>query len=183
MSPLLLQYRLNLPGRGEVFPALAAGVAADYWPVGMLTISNTSDRPVVQTVSAQLPGWSERQVQTTVVGAHQAVRVSLSPVLLPKTLQNPEMRRATLEVHVTSPDIGDTYVQTRPVYLHPASDIYWGKKFANAQFVARWVTPHDASILALVSRARKWMPAGPHARIQHRWTGRDLREKPGSRPG
>src|SRR5206468_5248814 len=32
-SPLQMQYQLNMPGRGEIFPALAAAHAADYWPV------------------------------------------------------------------------------------------------------------------------------------------------------
>lgn len=160
VSPLLLNYHLELPGRGEVFPALAEGVPADYWPVAVLSISNRSSRPAVQTISAELPQWSERQVKTVVIGPHQDVRVNLAPMLLPEALRNAEMRRIVLEIQSTGPDTGGGYVQTRPVYLHAASEIFWGKKFANAQYVARWVTPHDPSILSLVSRATRWMPAG-----------------------
>jgi len=160
VSPLLLHYRLNLPGRGEVFPALASGSPADYWPVAVLGISNTSDRPAVQTISAEIGGWSEREVKTVILGPHQDLKVNLAPVLVARAFQNQEMRRVSLQVLVAGPEVGRMYEQTRPVYLHAASDIYWGKQFSNAQFVARWVTPHDGSVLELVSRARKWMPAG-----------------------
>src|ERR1041385_4232359 len=47
-SPLQMQYQLNMPGRGEIFPALAAAHAADYWPVAVLSIANTSDKAVLQ---------------------------------------------------------------------------------------------------------------------------------------
>ncbi|HEY7617652.1 MAG TPA: hypothetical protein VH744_12675, partial [Terriglobales bacterium] len=52
VSPLQVRYQLDLPGRGEIFPALASSNARDYWPVAVLTISNTSARPVLQTISA-----------------------------------------------------------------------------------------------------------------------------------
>ena len=50
--------------------------------------------------------------------------------------------------------------ETRPVYLHSASDFFWGDKFANAQFIARWVTPHDPAVLQLVSSARNYVRRG-----------------------
>src|SRR5690349_11220178 len=56
VSPLQVQYRLDLPGRGEIFPALAGSQASEYWPVAVLNISNTANRPVLQVVSAQVPG-------------------------------------------------------------------------------------------------------------------------------
>ena len=52
------------------------------------------------------------------------------------------------------------FAQQRPVFLHSASDLFWGNKFANAQLLARWVTPHDEAVLQLVSRAERMMPGG-----------------------
>jgi len=46
------------------------------------------------------------------------------------------------------------------VFLHSASDLYWGRKFANAQLLARWVTPHDQPVLQLVARAERFIPGG-----------------------
>ena len=63
VSPLQVRYQLDLPGRGEIFPALAASNPSDYWPVAVLTIANTSNRPLLQTVSAEIPQWSRRSAR------------------------------------------------------------------------------------------------------------------------
>src|SRR5215468_1741533 len=51
-SPLQIQYQLNMPGRGEIFPALAGAQAADYWPLATLSIANTATKPVLQIITA-----------------------------------------------------------------------------------------------------------------------------------
>ncbi len=170
VSPLLVHYRLDLPGRGEIFPSLAGG-APDNFPVAVLTISNTSDRPVMQAVNALVPGWSRAAEQTLVVAPHEARRLDLNPELLNKAYANAEIRRATLEVRVTDAQGSTAYSQTRRIFLHGAWDLDWGEKFSNAQYVARWVTPHDAAVLRLVSEARNFMPRG-------RMAGYDIRRPP-----
>ncbi len=154
VSPLLLRYQLTVPGRGEIFPALATGSAADYWPLALLSIANQSDRPVLEAVSTTIPGWSRTAEQTVVIGPHENRVLHLAPDLLPEAMGNDEIRRATLQVRVTNADGDTVFAQDRPVYMHAASDLYWGKQFSNAQFVARWVTPHDAAVLRLVGEAR-----------------------------
>lgn len=156
VSPLLVHYRLDLPGRGEIFPSLAG----DRFPVAVLTIANTSDRPILQAVTARVPGWSQPIEQTLVVGARETRRLDLNPELLAKAYSNPEIRRTTLEVRVSEPQAGTMYTQTRRVLLHGAWDLYWGEKFSNAQYIARWVTPHDPAVLRLVSEARRFVPRG-----------------------
>src|SRR5690349_14907751 len=56
VSPLLVNYDLDLPGRGEVFPALVATSANEYWPLAILTIANTSKQPVLQMITSEIPG-------------------------------------------------------------------------------------------------------------------------------
>lgn len=160
VSPLQLRYQLNLPGRGEIFPALAGGKASDYWPLAVLSIANTANKPVLQVITAEVRGWSTELRETAVIGPGEVRTFALDPELLPDAYQNPEMRQAALEVEVKEPASGHTFAQQRPVFLHGASDFYWGRKFANAQLLARWVTPHDESILQLVSRARQFIPGG-----------------------
>ena len=160
ISPLLLAYQLDLPGRGEVFPALAATDAPEYWPVAILRVTNTASRAVAQTVSAEIPGFSHRSEQTVVLGPRETRHVRIQPELLPEAYENEEIRRAVLEVRATGPDAGVLFVQSRPVLIHGGSEIYWGRRFANAQLAARWVTPHDPAVLALVSQARRYAPAG-----------------------
>ncbi len=162
-SPLQIQYQLNMPGRGEIFPALAGAQAADYWPLATLSIANTATKPVLQVITAQVRGWSAELRQTAVVGPHEVRTFSLDPELLSQAYENGEMRAATLDVEVQDPVTGHTFAQQKTVYLHSASDLYWGRKFANAQLLARWVTPHDDRVLKLVANAERLIP-GRHMR-------------------
>jgi len=160
VSPLQVHYQLDLPGRGEIFPALSGSQAADYWPVAVLSISNTAARPVLQVISAQVHGWTTELRQTVVIGPHETRSLRLEPELLPQAFANSEFRRATLAVEAQDATTGYVFAQQRPVFLHSASDLFWGNKFANAQLLARWVTPHDEAVLQLVSRAERLMPGG-----------------------
>jgi hypothetical protein len=157
---LQIQYQLNMPGRGEVFPALAGERATDYWPLAVLSIANTSTKPVLQIITAEVRGWSAELRQTAVIGPHEVRTFDLDPELLGKAYANGEMRTATLVVEVEDPATGHTFAQQRPVFLHSPSDLYWGKKFANAQLLARWVTPHDDPVLQLVAKAERLVPGG-----------------------
>jgi hypothetical protein len=159
-SPLQVHYELDLPGRGEIFPALATGSPSDTWPVAVLTIVNASNRPLLQTVSAEILEWSRRSAITVIVGPHETRAIRISPELLPQAYQNNEIRRAMLDISASGPADTSGYAQTCPVYLHSVSDLYWGRKFANAQFIARWVTPHDPAVIQLVASARKYVARG-----------------------
>ena len=159
-SPLQIQYQLNMPGRGEIFPALAGAQAADYWPVAVLSVANTSSKAVLQIITAEVRGWSSELRQTVVIGPHEVRTFSLDPELTAKAYENGEIHPATLVVEVQDPGTGHTFAQQRPVLIHSASDLFWGRKFANAQQLARWVTPHDDKVLQLVSRAERLVPGG-----------------------
>jgi hypothetical protein len=95
-----------------------------------------------------------------VIGPSEVRTFNLDPELLPLAYQNGEMRQATLVVEVKEPASGHTFADQRPVFLHGASDLFWGRKFSNAQLLARWVTPHDDAVLQLVSEAQRLIPGG-----------------------
>jgi hypothetical protein len=160
VSPLLVKYDLDLPGRGEIFPALVASSAKEYWPLAILTISNTSKQPVMQLISSEVPGWSQRQEFTTVIGPQETRTIQLNPVLLPDAFSLDEVQHANFAIRVTDVNSGTTYAQNRPVLIHGGSDFYWGRQFANAQVVARWVTPHDPAVLQLIAQAKPYIRYG-----------------------
>lgn len=159
-SPLLVQYRLDTPGRGEIFPALTAAAATDYWPLAILTITNTAKHAIVQVITAEIPGYSQRLQQTLVVGPQETTGLRIDPELLPGAFGLQEIAHATLHLTVTDEGGATMYAQSRPVLIHAGGDLYWGKQFANAQVVARWVTPHDPAVLDLVSHAKEFAPSG-----------------------
>lgn len=161
VSPLLVQYRLDLPGRGELFPALAtASAASDYWPLAILTITNTSKQPIVQVISGEVPEWSRRFQQSVVVGPQETAALKVNPELLPSAYGNAEIAHARLNLAVTDESGSTMFAQSRPVLIHSGSDLYWGKQFSNAQLISRWVTPHDPAVLQLVSDAHRFVPNG-----------------------
>jgi hypothetical protein len=159
-SPLQIQYQLNMPGRGEIFPALNGAQAADYWPVAVLSVANTSSKAVLQIITAEVRDWSAQLRQTAVIGPHEVRTFNLDPELLARAYENGEIHPATLVVEVEDPATGHTFAQQRPVLIHSASDLFWGRKFANAQLLARWVTPHDDKVLQLVSHAERLIRGG-----------------------
>jgi hypothetical protein len=160
IPPLEVRYQLDVPGGGEIFPALTSSAPAEYWPVATLTMVNTSSRSLVETVWAEIPDWSRRSAQTVNLAPNERRTLRLNPELLPQAFENDEIRPATLEVRASILGTTLDYDETRPVYLHSASDFFWGNKLANAQFIARWVTPHDPAVLQLVSAARKYVRRG-----------------------
>lgn len=160
VSPLQLQYTIDVPGRGEIFPALSAASPTDYWPVAILGITNNSDQAVAQVVHAEIPGWSRPLQQSIIAAPRETVALPITPDLLPAAYQASEIERASLVVSVSDATGLVVYAQTRPMLIHSGSDLYWGKQFANAQLVARWVTPHDAPVLELVSEAHRYIAQG-----------------------
>jgi hypothetical protein len=160
ISPLQVRYQLDIPGGGEIFLALTSSAPAEYWPIATLTMVNTSPQPLVETVSAEIPVWSRKSVQTVNLEPNETRTIQLNPELLPEAFENGEIRPATLEVRAGVFGTALDYDETHPVYLHSASDFFWGDKFANAQFIARWVTPHDPAVQQLVSSARNYVRRG-----------------------
>jgi hypothetical protein len=166
ISPFQVRYQLDTPGDGEIFPALTSCAPPHYWPVATLSMENTSSHPVVELVSAEIPDWSRQSFETVSLAPNETRIVRLNPELLPRAFQNSEIRPATLEVRAATVGTALGYSETRPVYLHSASDLFWGNQFANAQFIARWVTPHDPTVLQLVSSARNYVRRGRLAGYQ-----------------
>jgi hypothetical protein len=158
VSPLQVHYQLDLPGKGEIFPALQGVDESAQWPFAVLTISNSSEHPVVQTVSAEVLGWSVKAQMTFVLAPRETRKVMLKPALKSRAYALNEMAEAILQVRASGPQTTDSFSQNKRIYLHSASDLYWGNQFANAQFIARWVTPHDPAVLKLVSSARRFAP-------------------------
>src|SRR3954466_6718887 len=51
VSPLLMRYQLELPGRGEIFPALTVGAPAAYLPGAVPYSPQHSQKPPAPTTS------------------------------------------------------------------------------------------------------------------------------------
>jgi hypothetical protein len=134
--------------------------APEYWPLAILRVTNTASRSAAQIVAAEIPRWSRRLERILVVGPGETSQVDIPPQLLPRAFRNDETQAAQLELTARSLDGALFHAESRAVLIHGGSEIYWGRKFANAQIVARWVTPHDPVILDLIGRARPFISRG-----------------------
>ena len=154
-----VRFALELAKGGELFPALAA-VDGGYHPLATLSITNAAARSAAQTVSAEIPGWSLRAEQTVVLAPGETRSLRLQPELLPRAFENDLPQHAVLEVRAVAAGAGTLFSERRALRLHGGGEIDWGLDFANAGLSARWVTPHDATVLELVSQARRYVPRG-----------------------
>ena len=69
-------------------------------------------------------------------------------------IENEEIRQANLTVEVKEPVTGHNFAEQRPVFVHSASDLFWGGKFANAQLGGPLGHASRSSQCCSLSRAR-----------------------------
>ncbi len=148
---------------GEIFPAFA-NYASLQKPrnrkQGTVTVRilNTTRERLKNRITVQVPGWSDQEIQVVEVAPGDSRTVVFAPTFLPRLFANREIVPATAVVTSTSLDGQVQYTETVPVRLRAAEDMYWGPQFRYAPFIAAWVTPHDAQVGEILSRAKEFMP-------------------------
>ena len=148
---------------GDVFPAFANYASLQTpdqrkWGVVSVKVSNSTDTEQRYRIAVRVPGWSDQEVQIVSVGAGAARTFIFAPTFLPRLYQNREIAAATAQVIITDIAGDPVYSTTAPVRLRAVEDMLWGKGFRYAQFIASWVTPHDARVERVLSQAKELMP-------------------------
>jgi hypothetical protein len=148
---------------GEIFPAFANYASLQrpkerQFGTFTVTVTNSTESPLVQPISVQVPGWSDVELRNIVVGAGEKRTMFFAPTFLPRLYANREIAAATAIMRVTDRAGHTLHTETVPVRLRSTEDIYWGKDFKFAPFIASWVTPHDPQVEAVLSRAKEFMP-------------------------
>lgn len=148
---------------GEIYPAFAnfASMRKPHerkWGTIIVKMTNSNTDVLRNRITVQVPGWSDAEIQVAELGAGESKTFLFAPTFLPRTYQNREIAGATASVNVTDASGNVVYVETVPVRLRSADDLYWGRNFEYAPFIASWVTPHDAAVERLLGRAKEFMP-------------------------
>lgn len=148
---------------GDVFPAFAnyASLQAPddrKWGVVSVRVSNSTDTEQHYRIAVRVPGWSDQEIQVVSVAAGGAKTFIFSPSFLPRFFQNREIVAATAQVKITDLAGDSIYDATAPVRIRAVEDMFWGKGFKYAQFIASWVTPHDGRVESVLSAAKELMP-------------------------
>jgi len=148
---------------GEIYPVFANYASLQKpndrrFGVVTVTVSNPTAAFVRQRISVQVAGWSDREIQTAELEPGAAQTLLFAPSFLPRFYQNREIAAATASVSVTDLEGQSVYEATTPVRLRSSEDIYWGKAFQYAPFIASWVTPHEALVESVLAQAKNYTP-------------------------
>ena len=164
-------YRVQVGMDGEIFPAFANYASLQKpqdrrWPTVTITISNPTDAVVRNRVAVQVPGWSDQEIQMAETAAGAARKLQFAPTFLPRLYANREIAGATVSITVSDSAGRTVFATTQPVRLRAAEDMYWGKDFEYAQFIASWVTPHDRRVEQVLSQAKELAPNRTSSRLR-----------------
>lgn len=153
-------YQIQAGIDGEIYPVFANYASLQRqsdrtFGVVSVTVSNPGNTAIRRHVTVQVPGWSDPEIQTTEVAPGAVHTLVFAPAFLPRLYQNHEIVAATASVAITDPASAKVYETTVPVRLRSAEDMFWGKNFKYAPFIASWVTPHDREVESLLARAKQ----------------------------
>jgi hypothetical protein len=156
-------YEVSAGLDGEIYPVFAnyvslRNVRQRSWGTIAVKVVNSTADPIRNRISVQVPGWSDQEIQVAELGAGESRIYLFAPTFLNRLYQNREIVAATASVNITNPSGAVVYRDTFPVRLRSVDDLYWGRDFEYAPFIASWVTPHAAEVEKLLSRAKEFMP-------------------------
>jgi hypothetical protein len=156
-------YEMNVGLDGEIYPAFAnyaslRSPARRTWGTISVKVTNASTEILRNRIVAQVPGWSDPEIQTIELGAGESHIYLFAPSFLGRAYRNREIAAATATMTVS--DLAGHLLdqETAPVRLRSVDDLYWGHDFEYAPFIASWVTPHAAAVEQLLARAKEFMP-------------------------
>ena len=148
---------------GEIFPVFAnyasmRPAGKRQWGVISVKISNPTQEALRQRITVQVPGWSDQEIQMVETGAGETRTVIFAPTFYPKLYRNREIMAATAVVSVAEMSGKTVFASTAPLRLRSADDMYWGRDFKYASYIASWVMPHDPLVGRVLAKAKEYMP-------------------------
>jgi len=126
------------------------------------TIANPTDTPQTVIVESEIPGYTEKSVNTVVVPAHANITVGQTPTLRTSAIPL-EKTTASLHYKVALADGTRIDEQSQNVNIYPKDTMVWGfdedgEWIDMTAYVAAWVTPHEPAIDTLVRTAAEYHP-------------------------
>lgn len=148
---------------GEIFPFFANYASMRRptdrkWGAIAIVAKNPSPDSLELRISVTVTGWSDTEIQTVTLKERETRTVIFAPSFLPRLYANHEIAAASALVVVEDMSGKTLSVQTTPVVIRSAQDIYWGPKFEHASFIAAWVTPHEPLVERILREAKEFMP-------------------------
>jgi hypothetical protein len=154
-------YSIQAGLEGEVYPAFANYASLQKqnerrFGVVSITVANPTPALLRRRITVQVAGWSDSEVRDIQLEAGGSQTLVFAPSFLPRFYQNREITAATADVSVTDASGVKVFETTVPLRLRSAEDIFWGKNFEYAPFIASWVTPHDPLVEGMLAKAKEY---------------------------
>jgi hypothetical protein len=123
-------------------------------------VTNPTGSPKTVIVESEIPGFTEKAVNTVEVPAHGNITVGQAPSLRTSAIPT-EMTTATLHVKVSLADGTRIDEQTVPIKVYAKDTMVWqvfdGDQWSDmSPYIGAWVTPHAAGIDPLVRKAAEY---------------------------
>lgn len=156
-------YELKAGLDGEIYPVFANFASmkdANHRTWGTVSVKVTNSGSVIlrNRIAVQIAGWTDPEIQAIELAPGESHTYLFAPTLLARAYQNREISAATATMTATDLNGQVTDQETTPVRLRSVDDLYWGRDFQYASFIASWVTPHDPQVEKLLARAKEFMP-------------------------
>lgn len=125
-------------------------------------ITNPTDSPKTIIVESEVPGFTEKAINTVNVPAHGNIVVGQAPSLRTSAIPT-EMTSATLHVKENFADGTRIDEQTVPIKIYAKDTMVWAVSDGDemndmSRFIGAWVTPHATGIDPLVRKAAEYHP-------------------------
>ena len=131
---------------GEIYPVFAnyaslRNAEQRKWGTVAVTVHNPTADTLRARIAVVVQGWSDEEIQITQLEAGATRTYIFAPTFLARFYNNHEIAAATTLVSVTDVKGNPLHLQTVPVKIRSAEDMFWGSKFQYAPFIASWITP------------------------------------------
>jgi len=155
-------YEVSVGLDGEIFPVFAnyaslRRVRERRWGIIAVRVTNSGPELLRNRITVQVPGWSDQEIQLAELSGGESHTFLFAPTFLPRFYRNLEIAAATAVISVTDPAGNIVHKETVPIRLRSVDDLYWGRDFEYAPFIASWVTPHDPAVERLLTRAKEFV--------------------------
>jgi len=154
--------RVNVSAMDAILPSTYLQLASLNMNFIEFDVINPTDSPKTVTVESEIPGFTEKSINTVDVPAHGNITIGQAPSLRTSAIPT-EMTSATLHYKVALTDGTRIDEQSYPIKIYARDTMIWavydGEEMNDmTPFIVAWVTPHAPEIDPLVRKAAEYLP-------------------------
>ncbi|MBI5159349.1 hypothetical protein HY992_04475 [Candidatus Micrarchaeota archaeon] len=142
-----------------ILPTAARAQSSLNRPMAACAALNNESKPVVLTVSASVPGWSDEDSETIELKSGEWKVVSFNIAFKDAFYSNNEVANAKMNFKATRSG-AIVFEESKDVELGAKGDVVWtiNETWDNSPIVVELITPHDPCVEQVISLAKEKTP-------------------------